>query len=89
MLHSGFLFGLFFGLEAGGDTFLRNVSCISTNYTVYIPECRTLLGDYTVLHSIRFIYLIFSHCDEMSVQKNMRHCYVKQYAMVKQYVYLV
>jgi hypothetical protein len=50
MLQSGFLFGLFFDLEAGGDMFLRNGSCLSTNYTVYmnIPEARIVFGDYTV-----------------------------------------
>jgi hypothetical protein len=41
MFHPGFLFGLF-DIEAGDDIFLRNVSCLLTNYTVYIPEDRTV-----------------------------------------------
>jgi hypothetical protein len=68
MLHSGLLFGLFFILEAGGDMFLRNVSCLSTNYTVYIPEDRTA---FRRLHGTTSdkIDLIFPHGDELSVQK--------------------
>jgi hypothetical protein len=30
--HAGFLPGVFFDPEDGGNMFLRNVSCISTNY---------------------------------------------------------
>jgi hypothetical protein len=33
LLHAGFLFGLIFDTEDGGDIFLRNVGCLSTNYT--------------------------------------------------------
>jgi hypothetical protein len=37
-----FLLDLFFDPEDGGDMFLRNVCCLSTDYTSYIPEDITL-----------------------------------------------
>jgi hypothetical protein len=45
LLHAGFLFGLHFNPEDGGDIFLPNVSWIT-------PE-------YTMLHSRRDIFLIY------------------------------
>jgi hypothetical protein len=38
--HAGFLLGLFFDAEDGGDMFLRNVSLLSTYYTVLYPRRR-------------------------------------------------
>jgi hypothetical protein len=40
LLYAGFLLGLFFDFEDGGDMFLRNVGPLSTDDT--IPEDRTL-----------------------------------------------
>jgi hypothetical protein len=36
--YSGFLLGLFLDSEAGGDIFLRNVACVSTDYTALYPR---------------------------------------------------
>jgi hypothetical protein len=36
--HAGFLFGLFFDPEDGGDIILRNVCKLSKGYRSYIPE---------------------------------------------------
>jgi hypothetical protein len=33
LLHAGFWLGSFFDPEVGGDLFLRNVGCLSTDYT--------------------------------------------------------
>jgi hypothetical protein len=33
--HAGFLFGVFFGPEDGGNMFLRNVGWLSTVYMAY------------------------------------------------------
>jgi hypothetical protein len=33
--HAGFLLGLFFDLEDGGNIFLRNLSWLSTDYMTY------------------------------------------------------
>jgi hypothetical protein len=33
LLHAGFLLGLFFDLEDGGDMFFRRVGCLSKDYT--------------------------------------------------------
>jgi hypothetical protein len=38
LLHAGFFFGLLFYPEDVGDIFLRNVSCLSTDYTVLYPR---------------------------------------------------
>jgi hypothetical protein len=38
LLHAGFLFGLFFDPEDGGDMFLRNVVRFSTNYAASTPR---------------------------------------------------
>jgi hypothetical protein len=36
MLHAGFLLGIFFGPEDGGDVFLRNISRLSKEYTALL-----------------------------------------------------
>jgi hypothetical protein len=36
--HAGFLLGLFFDPEHGGDMFLRNVGCLSMDYTKLYPR---------------------------------------------------
>jgi hypothetical protein len=36
--HTGFLLGLFFGLEDGGDVFLRNVADFQRATQRHIPE---------------------------------------------------
>jgi hypothetical protein len=36
--HAGFLLGLFSDPEDGGDMFLRNVGCLSTDYTALYPR---------------------------------------------------
>jgi hypothetical protein len=41
LLHAGFLLGLLFYPEDGGDMFLRNVGRLSANYTALYPR-RTL-----------------------------------------------
>jgi hypothetical protein len=33
LFHAGFLLGLYFDLEDGGDVFFRNVSLLSQDYT--------------------------------------------------------
>jgi hypothetical protein len=38
LLHAGFLPGLFFDPEYGGDMLLRNVGSISTEYTTLYPR---------------------------------------------------
>jgi hypothetical protein len=38
LLHAGFLIGLFYDLENGGDIFLRNVGLLSTDYTALYPR---------------------------------------------------
>jgi hypothetical protein len=38
MLHAGFLPGLLFDPEDGGDMFVRNVSWLETDYTVLNPR---------------------------------------------------
>jgi hypothetical protein len=39
-LNTGFLFGLFFDPEDGGDMFLRNVGYLSKDYMALYPEDR-------------------------------------------------
>jgi hypothetical protein len=34
VLHAGFLIALFFDPEDGGDIFIRNVFCLSVDYTM-------------------------------------------------------
>jgi hypothetical protein len=36
--HAGFLLGLFFDTENGGEMFLRNVGCLSTDYMALYPR---------------------------------------------------
>jgi hypothetical protein len=36
--HAGFLLGLFFNLEDGGDMFLQNVSSLSMDYMSLYPR---------------------------------------------------
>jgi hypothetical protein len=38
LLHTGFLRGLFFDPEDGGDMYLRNVGGISTGYAALYPR---------------------------------------------------
>jgi hypothetical protein len=38
LLSAGFLLGLFFDLEDGGDKFLLNVGSLSTDYTAIYPR---------------------------------------------------
>jgi hypothetical protein len=38
LLHDGFLLGLFFEPEGGGDMLLQNVSWLSTDYTALHPR---------------------------------------------------
>jgi hypothetical protein len=38
MLHAGFLLGLFFDLEDGGNIFLQNVGYLLTDYTALYPR---------------------------------------------------
>jgi hypothetical protein len=40
--HAGFLLGLFFDTEDGGDMFLRNVGWLPADYMVLYPEDSTL-----------------------------------------------
>jgi hypothetical protein len=37
LLHSGFFLGLFFNPEDGGDMFLLNIGCFSTDYMALYP----------------------------------------------------
>jgi hypothetical protein len=41
-LHTGFLLGLFFDHEDGGNMVLQNISWLSVDYTALYPEDRTL-----------------------------------------------
>jgi hypothetical protein len=53
-IHAGFLLGLFFDPEYGGDLFLRNVGLLSTDYMVSYPEDITLhAGLYTSTNNYR------------------------------------
>jgi hypothetical protein len=38
LTHAGFLLGLFFYTENGGDMFLRNIGWLSTDYTALYPR---------------------------------------------------
>jgi hypothetical protein len=38
LLHAGFMLGVLFDPEDGGDIFLRNVGRLSTDYTALYPE---------------------------------------------------
>jgi hypothetical protein len=42
LLYSSFFLDLFFYPEGGGDMFLRNFSCLSTDYTPLYPRIHTL-----------------------------------------------
>jgi hypothetical protein len=48
LLPAGFLLGLFFDLEDGGDMFLQNVGYFQRTTRHYIPEARTLRSYYFV-----------------------------------------
>jgi hypothetical protein len=65
LLHVGFLLGLFFDAEDGGDTLLRDFRRLSTDYT-YIPRHRTLHNHtYETSKSYRMfchIYQFSLHC---------------------------
>jgi hypothetical protein len=46
LLHAGFLLGLYFDPENGGNMFLRNVGCLSTDCTALYPRRQIVRGYY-------------------------------------------
>jgi hypothetical protein len=55
--HAGFSLGLFFDPENGGDMFLRNVGCPSTDYTALYPRrlkyLRSIFLPFTPLYTYK------------------------------------
>jgi hypothetical protein len=53
--HAGFLLGLFFDAEDGGDMFLRNTGLLSMDYTVLNPKTELFIA-----HYVQFLHLLIS-----------------------------
>jgi hypothetical protein len=64
LLYVGFLFGLFFVPEDGGDMLLRNVGCLSAEYTaLYYPRRQDSLS-----HFAHSIWQAKDHCHSYCIR---------------------
>jgi hypothetical protein len=61
VVHAGFLLGLFFNLEHGGDMFLRNVGWLLTDYKASCPQKTEAILFYRMKYFIQHCIPIYEY----------------------------